>query len=43
MLYIKDVSDKVVKNIIEYIKKEIAFDFRTLGSVESKVKLQKCS
>ncbi len=37
MLYIKDVSDKVVKNVTEYVKKEIAFDFRTPGSVESKV------
>ncbi|WP_374698745.1 hypothetical protein [Wolbachia endosymbiont (group B) of Limnophora tigrina] len=37
MLYIKDVSDKVVKSVAEYVKKEVAFDFRTPGSVEYKV------
>lgn len=37
MLFIKDVSDKVVKSVTEYVKKEVAFDFRTPGSVESKV------
>ncbi|WP_250295048.1 hypothetical protein [Wolbachia endosymbiont of Oedothorax gibbosus] len=37
MLYIKDVSDKVVKSVARYVKKEVALDFRTPGSVESKV------
>lgn len=37
MLYIKDVSDKVVKSVAEYVKKEVALDFRIPGSVESKV------
>ena len=37
MLYIKDVSDKVVKSVAKYVKKEVALDFRTPGSVESKV------
>ncbi|WP_353270087.1 hypothetical protein [Wolbachia endosymbiont (group A) of Myopa testacea] len=37
MLYIKDVSDKVVKSVTEYVKKEVAFDFRTPGSKDSKV------
>ncbi|WP_265035129.1 MULTISPECIES: hypothetical protein [unclassified Wolbachia] len=37
MLYIKDVSDKVVKSVTEYVKKEIAFYFRTPGKEDSKV------
>ncbi|WCR59215.1 MAG: hypothetical protein PG978_000651 [Wolbachia endosymbiont of Ctenocephalides felis wCfeF] len=37
MLYIKNVSDKVVMNVTEYVTKEVAFDFRTPGTVESKV------
>lgn len=37
ILYIKNVSDKVVKNVTEYVKKEIAFDFRTPSSIEPKV------
>ncbi|MDG7052984.1 MAG: hypothetical protein LKM45_03825 [Wolbachia endosymbiont of Alcedoecus sp.] len=37
VLYIKDVSDRVVKSAAEYVKKEIALDFETPGSVESKV------
>lgn len=37
MLYIKNVSDKVVRNVTEYVKGRIALDFRTPGIVESKV------
>ncbi|WP_341817061.1 hypothetical protein [Wolbachia endosymbiont (group A) of Agelastica alni] len=37
MLYIKNVSDKVIKSVTEYVKKEVALDFRTPGSIESKV------
>ncbi|MBA8753073.1 hypothetical protein [Wolbachia pipientis] len=38
MLYIKNVSDKVVRSVTEYVKGRVALDFRTPGSVESKVK-----
>ncbi|WP_395462128.1 hypothetical protein [Wolbachia endosymbiont (group A) of Melitta haemorrhoidalis] len=37
MLYIKNVSDKVVRSVTEYVKGRVALDFRTPGSVESKV------
>ncbi|MBA8757119.1 MULTISPECIES: hypothetical protein [Wolbachia] len=37
MLYIKNVSDKVVKSIAEYVKGRIALDFETLGEECSKV------
>ncbi|BEP31684.1 MAG: hypothetical protein WBIAU1_11620 [Wolbachia endosymbiont of Drosophila biauraria] len=38
MLYIKNVSDKVVRSVTGYVKGRVALDFRTPGSVESKVK-----
>ncbi|WMT83984.1 hypothetical protein NMD99_04790 [Wolbachia endosymbiont of Listronotus oregonensis] len=37
MLYVKNVSDKVIKSVTEYVKKEVAFDFRTPGTEDSKV------
>ncbi|MBC6685684.1 hypothetical protein H9I48_00140 [Wolbachia pipientis] len=37
MLYIKNVSDKVIKSVTGYVKGRVALDFRTSGSVESKV------
>lgn len=37
MLYIKNVSDKVVKSIAEYVKGRIALDFETPGEECSKV------
>ncbi|WOE62197.1 hypothetical protein R0F62_03280 [Wolbachia endosymbiont of Drosophila aff. chauvacae BK-2020] len=37
MLYIKNVSDKVVRSVTGYVKGRVALDFRTPGSVESKV------
>ncbi len=37
MLYIKNVSDKVVRSVTEYVKGRVALDFRTPGSVEFKV------
>ncbi|NEV49060.1 hypothetical protein EUZ93_00830, partial [Wolbachia pipientis] len=38
MLYIKDVSDKVVKSITEYVKKEVVLHLGTPGIEDSKVK-----
>ncbi|WP_353283783.1 hypothetical protein [Wolbachia endosymbiont (group A) of Lypha dubia] len=37
MLYIKNVSDKVIKSVTGYVKGRVALDFRTPGSVEFKV------
>jgi len=37
MLYIKNIGDKVVRSVAEYVKKEVALDFRTPGTEDSKV------
>ncbi|WP_265036795.1 hypothetical protein [Wolbachia endosymbiont (group A) of Anomoia purmunda] len=37
MLYIKNIGDKVIKSVTKYVKKEVALDFRTPGTEDSKV------
>jgi|GEM_PF-7127191 len=37
VLYIKNVGGKVIENVAKYVKKEVAFDFRTPGTKDSKV------
>ncbi|MCM1001861.1 hypothetical protein [Wolbachia pipientis] len=37
VLYIKNISDKVIENVVKYVKKEVAFDFKTPGTEDSKV------
>ncbi|MDR0289218.1 MAG: hypothetical protein LBH78_04170 [Rickettsiales bacterium] len=37
MLCIKDVNGKVVKRVAEYVREQVAFDFKTPGKEDSKV------
>ncbi|WP_265033546.1 hypothetical protein [Wolbachia endosymbiont (group A) of Sicus ferrugineus] len=37
MLCVKNVSNKVIKSVTEYVKKEVALDFRTPSTEDSKV------
>ncbi|WP_341812193.1 hypothetical protein [Wolbachia endosymbiont (group A) of Conops quadrifasciatus] len=37
MLYVKNVNDKVIKSVTEYVKGRVALDFRTPGKEDSKV------
>ncbi|WP_264702900.1 hypothetical protein [Wolbachia endosymbiont (group A) of Volucella inflata] len=37
MLYIKNIGDKVVRSVAEYVRERVALDFRTPGTEDSKV------